>query len=104
MRSNPMGAMLSVLLLAAALNDSAVLGGVGVAGGDEVGGLALSLLAVHQFGPLEIGADLYGATLYSAVLSMGGLAGLKLGSVTSLHALAAGGVHSYHGVGRGMLT
>jgi len=84
--------------------ETSLLGGVGVAAGDTAGGLGFSISGLHRISYFEVGGELYGAALFSAVGGIGGLAGLHLGSELSLRALATGGVHGYDGVGRGILS
>jgi hypothetical protein len=66
--------------------------------------MAFSLAGLHRMGVVEVGAELYGAALFSAVGGAGGLAGVHVGSDFSMRALFTCGVHGYDGVGHGILS
>jgi len=80
--------------------ETSVLGGVGIVGGDSMGGAALSLLALHRFEWLELGLDGQAAGMVAGMWSVGGMAGLHLGDDVSVRLLASVGWHAYGGVGR----
>ncbi len=81
------------------------MGGMGIAEGENAGGLALSLSMLHHIHFVELGAEVYGAAATAGRMgSLGGLLGVHLGGDFSLRALAAGGVHGYEAVGSGRLS
>lgn len=85
-------------------NETVLLAGAGTALGETSGGLAASVTALHRVHFLELGVEAYGAAAFSAIGSLGGLAGVHLGSRFSMSALLSGGVHHYGGVGAGLLS
>jgi hypothetical protein len=87
-----------------AVPETSLLGGLGVAGGETAGGAGFSLLATHRFEWIELGLECQGAALFSAMLGIGGVGGLHLGNDFSVRLLGSAGLHSYHGVGSGLLS
>jgi hypothetical protein len=86
-------------------DETVLMGGMGSATGERVGGLALSLSMLHRIYFVELGAELYGATALAGRMgSFGGLLGWHVGADFSLRALVAGGVHGYEAIGSGFLS
>jgi hypothetical protein len=84
--------------------ETSFIAGLGVTGGENAGGVAVSAQVTHRYHFLEVGGECHAAALFSSMLGVGGVAGFHFGNAFSVRLLGAAGVHLYDGVGRGLLT
>lgn len=86
------------------VNETSILAGLGLAGGEGTGGLGLTLLATHRWRFLELGVDAHVSAFISHQAGLGGVGGFHFGDQLSLRLLGGAGFHSYGGIGRGLLS
>jgi hypothetical protein len=84
--------------------ETSFIAGLGGVGGKTMGGPGFTMLATHRLEWLELGAECYGAALFSGVLGIGAVGGLHIGESFSVRALGSVGMHSYSNVGGGLLS
>jgi hypothetical protein len=84
--------------------ETAVLAGMGLAGGHLVGGMDFSILLTQDIGMLELGLEADLILLTSRLFGAGLVAGVRVGDDVSFRVLGAGGVHVFNGIYADRLT
>jgi hypothetical protein len=86
------------------VQETSVIGGLGVAGGKTHGGMGVSALASHRISVIQLGIELNTSFLFSAMAGVGAVGGLHVGDNFSASVLGTVGMHHYSGIGRGLLS